>query len=196
MGDSQKISSLVTGGAASAGPPLGPALGPLGVNIMEISSMKRQKMHKVYPVSVDTDTKKWYCNTDDPVMYFQTMSIHLQCHSIEHVLAAEHSKRNCKKQNVEKKPAPNKAEKAQGGQKTNLCQKDPLVKISTRSCKRPWRATKRRILETLQDDARKHGKKQSTSALSYGRSTSKKILKSVYCIIHVYDKAIPYLNAL
>ena len=36
MGDSQKISSLVTGGAASAGPPLGPALGPLGVNIMEI----------------------------------------------------------------------------------------------------------------------------------------------------------------
>ena len=33
MGDSQKISSLVTGGAASAGPPLGPALGPLGVNI-------------------------------------------------------------------------------------------------------------------------------------------------------------------
>ena len=84
----------------------------------------------------------------------------------------------------------------QRGQKTNLCQKDPLVKISTRSCKRPWRATKRRILETLQDDARKHGKKQSTSALSYGRSTSKKILKSVYCIIHVYDKAIPYLNAL
>ena len=27
-----KISSLVTGGGASAGPPLGPALGPLGVN--------------------------------------------------------------------------------------------------------------------------------------------------------------------
>ena len=29
MGE-QKVSSLVTGGAASAGPPLGPALGPLG----------------------------------------------------------------------------------------------------------------------------------------------------------------------
>ena len=29
MGEPQKISSLVTGGGASAGPPLGPALGPL-----------------------------------------------------------------------------------------------------------------------------------------------------------------------
>ena len=47
-----------------------------------------------------------------------------------------------------------------------------------------------RVTKMVQDDARKHGKKQSTSALSYGRSTSKKILKSVYCIIHVYDKAI------
>ena len=36
MGEEQKISSLVTGGQASAGPPLGPALGPLGVNIMEV----------------------------------------------------------------------------------------------------------------------------------------------------------------
>ena len=36
MGDKQTISSLVTGGEASAGPPLGPALGPMGVNIMEV----------------------------------------------------------------------------------------------------------------------------------------------------------------
>ena len=43
MGDSQKISSLVTGGAASAGPPLGPALGPLGVNIMEIINAINEK---------------------------------------------------------------------------------------------------------------------------------------------------------
>ncbi len=35
MGE-QKVSALVTGGAASAGPPLGPALRPLGVNIMEV----------------------------------------------------------------------------------------------------------------------------------------------------------------
>ena len=36
MSDTQSVSALVTGGQASAGPPLGPALGPLGVNIMEI----------------------------------------------------------------------------------------------------------------------------------------------------------------
>jgi len=32
----ETIEALVEGGKASAGPPLGPALGPLGVNIMEI----------------------------------------------------------------------------------------------------------------------------------------------------------------
>ena len=32
----EKIKALVEGGKASAGPPLGPALGPLGVNIMQI----------------------------------------------------------------------------------------------------------------------------------------------------------------
>jgi len=47
MGE-QKVSSLVTGGGASAGPPLGPALGPLGVNIMELSQqlMIKQKISK------------------------------------------------------------------------------------------------------------------------------------------------------
>jgi large subunit ribosomal protein L11 len=32
----EKVEALVEGGKASAGPPLGPALGPLGVNIMQI----------------------------------------------------------------------------------------------------------------------------------------------------------------
>ena len=32
----ETIKALVEGGKASAGPPLGPALGPLGVNIMQI----------------------------------------------------------------------------------------------------------------------------------------------------------------
>ena len=32
----ETIEALVEGGKASAGPPLGPALGPLGVNIMQI----------------------------------------------------------------------------------------------------------------------------------------------------------------
>ena len=64
MGE-QKVSSLVTGGAASAGPPLGPALGPLGVNIMEVISAINDKtkdfegMKVPVTVSVDPDTKNW-----------------------------------------------------------------------------------------------------------------------------------------
>lgn len=65
MGEPQKISSLVTGGEASAGPPLGPALGPLGVNIMEVIAEINKKtddfkgMKVPVTVSVDPDTKKW-----------------------------------------------------------------------------------------------------------------------------------------
>ena len=65
MGEVQKISSLVTGGKASAGPPLGPALGPMGVNIMEVINAINEKtkdfegMKVPVTVSVDTDTKKW-----------------------------------------------------------------------------------------------------------------------------------------
>jgi len=65
MGEPQKISSLVTGGGASAGPPLGPALGPLGVNIMEVINAINDKtkdfegMKVPVTVSVDPDTKEW-----------------------------------------------------------------------------------------------------------------------------------------
>jgi large subunit ribosomal protein L11 len=65
MAEPQKVSSLVTGGAASAGPPLGPALGPLGVNIMEIIKAINEKtkdfegMKVPVTVSVFPDTKKW-----------------------------------------------------------------------------------------------------------------------------------------
>ena len=65
MGDKQKISSLVTGGQASAGPPLGPALGPMGVNIMQVIEAINEKtkdfegMKVPITVSVDTETKKW-----------------------------------------------------------------------------------------------------------------------------------------
>jgi large subunit ribosomal protein L11 len=64
MGE-QKISSLVTGGGASAGPPLGPALGPLGVNIMEVIQSINDKtkdfegMKVPVTVIVNTDTKKY-----------------------------------------------------------------------------------------------------------------------------------------
>ena len=65
MANKQTISSLVTGGEASAGPPLGPALGPMGVNILQIISAineqtKEFKGMKIpITVSVDADTKKW-----------------------------------------------------------------------------------------------------------------------------------------
>ena len=65
MANKQTISSLVTGGEASAGPPLGPALGPMGVNILEIinaineHTKEFQGMKIPVSVSVDSDTKKW-----------------------------------------------------------------------------------------------------------------------------------------
>ena len=65
MVEPQKVSSLVTGGSASASPPLGPALGPLGVNIMEIIKAINEKtkdfegMKVPVTVSVYPDTKKW-----------------------------------------------------------------------------------------------------------------------------------------
>ena len=65
MVEPQKVSSLVTGGSASAGPPLGPALGPFGVNIMEIIKAINEKtkdfegMKVPVTVSVYPDTKKW-----------------------------------------------------------------------------------------------------------------------------------------
>ena len=64
MGE-QKVSSLVTGGAASAGPPLGPALGPLGVNIMEVINTINTKtkdfegMKVPVTVIVNSETKKY-----------------------------------------------------------------------------------------------------------------------------------------
>ena len=65
MAESQKVSSLVTGGQASAGPPLGPALGPMGVNIMEVIKAINEKtkdfegMKVPVTVTVFPDTKKW-----------------------------------------------------------------------------------------------------------------------------------------
>jgi len=65
MAELQTISALVTGGQASAGPPLGPSLGPMGVNIMEVISSINEKtkdfegMKVPITVSVDPDTKKW-----------------------------------------------------------------------------------------------------------------------------------------
>ena len=65
MFEPQIISALVTGGQASSGPPLGPALGPMGVNIMEVINAINEKtkdfegMNVPVTVSVFPDTKKW-----------------------------------------------------------------------------------------------------------------------------------------
>jgi large subunit ribosomal protein L11 len=59
----QTIESLVDGGKASAGPPLGPALGPMGVNIGEVIAAINEKtkdmagMKVPVKVIIDTDTK-------------------------------------------------------------------------------------------------------------------------------------------
>ncbi len=57
----QKIEVLVEGGKASPGPPLGPALGPMGVNVAQVVKVINEKT-KAYagmqvPVIVDVDPK-------------------------------------------------------------------------------------------------------------------------------------------
>lgn len=65
MADLQTVSALVTGGQANAGPPLGPTLGPLGVNILQIVNAINDKtkdfdgMKVPVTVSVDKKTKQW-----------------------------------------------------------------------------------------------------------------------------------------
>jgi len=65
MADIQTVSALVTGGQANAGPPLGPTLGPLGVNILQIVNAINEKtkdfegMKVPVTVSVDKKNKQW-----------------------------------------------------------------------------------------------------------------------------------------
>jgi large subunit ribosomal protein L11 len=65
MTDKKSISALVTGGEASAGPPLGPALGPMGVNVLQVVNTINDKtkdfsgMKVPVKVEVDPDTKKF-----------------------------------------------------------------------------------------------------------------------------------------
>ena len=57
----ETVEALVEGGKASAGPPLGPALGPMGVNIMQIINTINEKTKEFngmkVPVKVIIDTK-------------------------------------------------------------------------------------------------------------------------------------------
>ena len=72
MGEKQVINVLVTGGEASAGPPLGPALGPLGVNVLGIvTEINKQTasfkgMRVPVKVEVDKETKKFDVSVGTP----------------------------------------------------------------------------------------------------------------------------------
>jgi len=68
----QTIDAVVEGGKASAAPPLGPALGPLGVNIQEIVDAINEKTGDLggikvpVKVIVDTATKKFRLEVGKP----------------------------------------------------------------------------------------------------------------------------------
>jgi large subunit ribosomal protein L11 len=72
MGEKKIISVLVTGGEASAGPPLGPALGPLGVNVLGIvNEINKQTadfkgMRVPVKVEVDQETKLFAISVGTP----------------------------------------------------------------------------------------------------------------------------------
>ncbi|MEM0030522.1 MAG: 50S ribosomal protein L11, partial [Candidatus Nitrosocaldus sp.] len=61
MGERKTLSLLVTGGEASAGPPLGPSLGPLGVNILAVVNAINEKTREYagmkVPVKVEVDVE-------------------------------------------------------------------------------------------------------------------------------------------
>lgn len=72
MGEKKVIESLVSGGKATAGPPLGPALGPLGINVIAVVN-KINELTKDYSgmrvpvrIAVDTDTKEFEVNVGIP----------------------------------------------------------------------------------------------------------------------------------
>lgn len=68
----EKIEALVDGGKATPGPPLGPALGPLGVNIVQIINAINDKtrafegMKVPVKVLVDPATKKFEVEVGTP----------------------------------------------------------------------------------------------------------------------------------
>lgn len=72
MGEKKTINALVTGGEASAGPPLGPALGPLGVNVLAIvNEINKQTsdfkgMRVPVKVEVDLETKGFTVSIGTP----------------------------------------------------------------------------------------------------------------------------------
>lgn len=72
MGEKKVVEALVSGGKATAGPPLGPALGPLGVNVLAIVN-KINEVTKAYAgmkvpvkVVVDVELKEFEVSVGTP----------------------------------------------------------------------------------------------------------------------------------
>ena len=72
MGEKKQVEALLNGGEANAGPPLGPALGPLGVNVLQIVN-RINELTKAYAgmkvpvrVVVDVDTKDFEVDIGTP----------------------------------------------------------------------------------------------------------------------------------
>jgi large subunit ribosomal protein L11 len=72
MPEKKVIEALVAGGQATAGPPLGPALGPLGVNVLTIVNKINELtgsyagMKVPVKVTVDPDTKEFEVSVGIP----------------------------------------------------------------------------------------------------------------------------------
>ncbi|MEM3364558.1 MAG: 50S ribosomal protein L11 [Candidatus Micrarchaeia archaeon] len=70
----QTINALVSGGKASAGPPLGPAIGPTGINIQKVISAINEKtkdfagIQVPVKVIIDTSTKEFEIEVGTPPM--------------------------------------------------------------------------------------------------------------------------------
>ncbi len=72
MGEKKQVEALLNGGEATAGPPLGPALGPLGVNVLQIVN-RINELTKDYAgmkvpvrIIVDIETKEFEVEIGTP----------------------------------------------------------------------------------------------------------------------------------
>jgi large subunit ribosomal protein L11 len=72
LGEKKQVEALLSGGEVNAGPPLGPALGPLGVNVLQIVN-RINELTKAYSgmkvpvrVVVDVETKEFEVDIGTP----------------------------------------------------------------------------------------------------------------------------------
>jgi len=72
LGEKKAVEALISGGKASGGPPLGPALGPLGVNLIAIVNRINELTHEFsgmkvpVKVTVDVETKEFEVEVGTP----------------------------------------------------------------------------------------------------------------------------------